>query len=304
MSFTEEQKIQSFLKLQRFIQDKQSNQQPFFVGRLSGNETRLTGEVLSNVQQTTTEQLQHRQNLYYQMLFGAGIQFLTTDDIKTYVKTYSSSCKNSQLLGIWDGGMYIQAKPFYDFIDKMYPSLEKICAHSVEPFYFMNHPEYNFHQVFKSKRVLIITSHKETTAQQLPKLSKIFPNNSIFHETTTFHIYKPPQQNGGNHDTQSWTVHFERMKTDLKEIQETEFDFDIALVSCGGFGMPISDYIFTNLGKSVMYIGGALQLYFGIIGARWEHSPQIKQLINESWTRPVQEDKPPNPQSCEGGCYW
>ena len=112
----------------------------------------------------------------------------------------------------------------------------------------------------------------------------------IFHETTDYYIYKPPQQNGGSHDNESWTVHYEKMKEDIVKIK-TEFNFNIALVSCGGFGMIISDYIF-SLGSNVMYVGGALQLFFGIMGSRWEKS--IK--TNEMWTIPCKEDIPKNPE--------
>ena len=59
------------------------------------------------------------------------------------------------------------------------------------------------------------------------------------------------------------------MKKDLTDINKA-FDFDIALVSCGGFGMLVSDFIFTTLNKSAIYVGGSLQLYFGIIGNRWK----------------------------------
>ena len=72
----------------------------------------------------------------------------------------------------------------------------------IEPFHFIQHPEYKFNQVFKNKKVLIITSHKETTLKQLKRHTTIF-NKPIFDETTEFYIYKPAQQNGGNHELES-----------------------------------------------------------------------------------------------------
>lgn len=93
------------------------------------------------------------------------------------------------------------------------------------------------------------------------------------------------------------------MKKELSELKQT-FDFDIALVSCGGFGMIICDYIYKELNSSVLYIGGGLQLYFGIMGNRWRQNKNIKP--NDQWTNVLKQDKPAtfDPRLCELGCYW
>lgn len=296
--FTDEQKLKSFLLMQDFILEKQQKNEPFFIGRLSGNEPSLCGKIVSY------QSLQNYTYLINNMLFGAGILFTHIDHYKQYVKLYTLSVSRCDLLGIWSESMYSQAKEYYDFIEKMYPNLKKICAQGLEPFYYMNNSQYCFDNIFKNKKVLIITSHEKTTKQQISNMQHIFQPNKIFHETTEFYVYKPPQQNGGNHDNNPWTYHFEKMKEDLKNIKEQTFDFDIALVSCGGFGMLISDFIFSDLKTSAIYVGGSLQLFFGIMGSRWKNSPKIIEHVNNYWTHPLDEDKPKNPQLCEGSCYW
>jgi len=173
----------------------------------------------------------------------------------------------------------------------------------LEPFYYMNENDYRFNEIFKNKKVLIISSHKNTIIKQLEKINTIFKKN-IFDVSTTFYVYKPPQQNAGNHDSNNWEYHFNQIKQDIKNIKTHEFDFDIALVSCGGFGMITCDYIYSELWSSVIYIGGALQLLFGIKGERWLNHPIISNLFNDSWTNVLDIDKPKNPNLCEGGCYW
>lgn len=289
--FTSEAKRESFRVLQHHI----LTNSPFFIGRLSGNEPAFCGTLLSNKPISNS--------LVSNMLFVAGIQFTSNSDVTEYVRAYTTACKNCDMLGVWDSNMYLQAKPFYDFINTAYPKIRKICAHSLEPYYFMDLPDYDFFRVFQNKKVLIITSHEKTTMSQIPHIHQLFPK-PIFHETTELYVYKPAQQNGGNHDTNSWQTHFNQMQTELLDIQKTKFDFDVALVSCGGFGMPICDYIFTHLNKSVIYVGGALQLYFGINGRRWSTSPEINRLQTDKWTRPLPEDTPIHPNTCEGGCYW
>lgn len=298
-AFTEKQKVGSFLYLQNYLLEKTENKEKFFIGRLSGNETNLCGKRLSKSDIPL--------NLLHEMLTGAGIQMRSSEDIDHYVNLYITSCRNSSLLSVWDSGMYAQAKTYYNFLDKTNPTQKRICAHALEPFYFMDHPEYKFNQVFKNKKVLIITSHKATTIKQLKNHTGIF-SKQIFDESTEFHVYKPAQQNAGNHDGNSWTFHLEKMKQELSEVVNETFDFDIALVSCGGFGMLVSDYIFSHLGKSVMYVGGGLQLFFGINGNRWKTHPSILKLINKKWANVLNEDKPPslslNPRLCENSCYW
>ena len=53
-----------------------------------------------------------------------------------------------------------------------------------------------------------------------------------------------------------------------------------------------------------MYIGGALQLFFGVIGKRWFDNKDILKLVNDDWLRPNKEDKPSNFTKVEKGCYW
>jgi len=275
--FTESQKITSFNLVQQEMQKEK-----FCIGRLSGNETRLCGLFINNKIITN--------ELYQNMLFGAGIQFKKMEDIAQYVNMYNTSVKNTTLLGIWDGGMYTQAKDYYEYLNT---SLNKICAHGLEPYYFMNEPNY---KTIPHKKILIITSHKETTISQLPHLDKLY-NKPIFNNAE-FYIYKPAQQNAGSNDANSWRVHFNRMKQELADIKKM-FNFDIALVSAGGFGMLLCDYIYTELNTSTIYVGGALQLFFGIMGKRW-----LNNNINDYWVKPLLIDKPLNTMLCEGSCYW
>ena len=296
--FTDQQKLNSFLYLQNFLLEKTQKNEPFFIGRVGGNEPNLCGLVLSKQPIS--------QKLLFEMLTGAGIQVLSNDDVKQYVEKYIRSFKNSNILAVWSGSTYAQAKPFYHLLDNICSDKPRICAQALEPFYFRNHTDYQFPKIFENKKVLIITSHKETTKKQLNKHTTIF-NKPIFHESTEFYIYKPPQQNAGNHDSNSWIYHFNIMKNDLIELKKT-FDFDIALTSCGGFGMIISDFIYSELKTSVMNIGGGLQIYFGIMGNRWKTHPIISKFVNENWTSVNDEDKPStltnNPQLCENSCYW
>jgi len=175
----------------------------------------------------------------------------------------------------------------------------------IEPYYYFKN-EKNIlknilKNIIKNKRILVISSHKKSIEHQLPFLDKIFEPYSIF-ENNTFIILKPPQTYCGNHNNTDWSVHFNKF---CKELDEVKDDFDIALVAAGGYGALICDYIFTNFNKSSIYIGGALQLYFGIMGNRWREYFKFDTFPNSYWLdHPLPQDTPTNTKIVEDSCYW
>ena len=125
---------------------------------MGGGEPNLCGCILTN---TAIPDL-----LIHQMLTGAGIQFLNKYDIKQYVKKHTNACMNSSILCVWSGTTHLQGKTFYEILDKKISNQPRICAQALEPFYFMNDDNYHFDKVFMNKKVLIITSHKQTNEKQ------------------------------------------------------------------------------------------------------------------------------------------
>ena len=148
-NFTYEDTEKSFLYLQEYMMQKTVTNDKFFIGRLSGNETNLCGKVLN--------QMMLPNGLMFEMRNTAGIHFTSNEDIKSYVSKYTTSCKNCDVLGIWSGGMYNQAKPFYHFLDKLIPNTKRICAQALEPFYYMKNNQYSFNNIFVNKKVRTIT---------------------------------------------------------------------------------------------------------------------------------------------------
>jgi hypothetical protein len=82
-----------------------------------------------------------------------------------------------------------------------------------------------------------------------------------------------------------------------------EIDFDIALVSAGAYSYPLALKA-KELGKIGIHSGGGLQLFFGIMGGRWENDSNVLSKQNEYWIRPSENETPENAKGVEGGCYW
>ena len=122
----------------------------------------------------------------------------------------------------------------------------------------------------------------------------LFPN-------CQFILLKPPQTQG-DEDCEEFYVEFNKFCSEVLKVKD---EFDVALCSCGGYGNPICAFIY-NLGKSAIYVGGVLQMYFGIYGERWlkERKDVIRLYLNEHWSRPKISERPKAANEIEEGCYW
>ena len=84
-----------------------------------------------------------------------------------------------------------------------------------------------------------------------------------------------------------------------------KIDFDIAIIGCGAYGMPLAAKL-KKAGKQAIHLGGATQLLFGIKGKRWEENypSKIASCFNEYWGYLADSEKPKNAGTVEMGCYW
>ena len=267
----------------------------YFIGRCSCIECILCGLVINGQQTKVVQFLELLRN-------SAGIHITNPESLMKYTNTYIKAIGNCDLLGTMEKASYQMCEPFYTWCQNNIPSKEIFPACCLEPFYFFEPCIYNtgtdsdFSSRIEGKTLLIISSHVNTIRQQLSKLDHIFSPYKIF-KNNTFIIVKPPMGIGDT--SKEWSNHFEAFKDNV-----SRQEFDVALVSCGGYGMPICDYIYTDMKRSCIYMGGALQLFFGIMGRRWETNEVVQKFRNEHWVYPLESDVPAKYKVCEGGCYW
>lgn len=149
----------------------------------------------------------------------------------------------------------------------------------------------------KGKKILVIHPFINTIKKQYEHIEKIYPGGEV--PRFSLEIIKAVQSIGGeNNRYLSWFDALESMKKQI----ETK-DFDIALVGCGAYGFPLAVHI-KRMGRQAVHIGGALQLFFGIKGKRWENQEYVRKYINEYWVNPSEEETPSVSEKIEGGCYW
>jgi len=152
----------------------------------------------------------------------------------------------------------------------------------------------------KGKSVLVIHPFAPLIEKQYMHRDKLFQISDVLPEMNLI-AYQAVQSMNGSTEYASWFDALEKMKSDISKI-----DFDIALIGCGAYGMPLGAFIKAEMHKTAIHMGGCLQLFFGIKGKRWEHPSYgyNHKLYNEYWVRPTDDLKPQNYKSVENGCYW
>jgi len=124
----------------------------------------------------------------------------------------------------------------------------------------------------------------------------------VFLDNQKFIFYRSFNTSANNHLHKNWIETYCIMCKDISQL-----DFDIALLGCGGYGLPLCDYIHKKLNKPAIYVGGGLQLLFGVMGKRWDTSDYWKNIIKEhnpKFIRPSGDEILKNNHFVENGCFW
>ncbi len=152
----------------------------------------------------------------------------------------------------------------------------------------------------KDKKILVVHPFAETIEDQYyRKRELLFKNKKVLPEFKSLQTIKAVQSIAGNpvgFDT--WFDALEWMKNEINNK-----DFDIALIGCGAYALPLAAHV-KRLGKKGVHMGGVLQFLFGIKSVRYEEDEEYVPYINEHFVYPRESDKPKNASLVEGGCYW
>lgn len=215
--------------------------------------------------------------------------FYGSNDLLTYAGMYKDSCNNSDLHAYWNFPGFVEMEDYLVPSDKVL-----IEPGALESFRF----DEPWTKYLFGKKILIISPFKKSVDKQLEIKDKIWENKDVLPDAT-YITYQSVQSIGGQGPHSSWYESFNKMCEDISNI-----DFDVALLGCGSYGLPLCNFIKSKLNKSSIYIGGGLQLYFGIKGKRWDNSLDVTKFYNEYWIRPSLEETPESGKLVEGGCYW
>lgn len=169
---------------------------------------------------------------------------------------------------------------------------------SLYPF-FVNKP---WTLALRDKKVLVVHPFKETIESQYKKREWLFPNKDTLPEFDLKVIKAVQSIAGERPHYKDW---FEALESMKEQIAHT--DFDVAIIGCGAYGLPLAGFVKEELHKKAVHLGGGTQLLFGIKGRRWIEdykNPCYRNMFNEHWVFPSETERPKSASVVENGCYW
>lgn len=210
-----------------------------------------------------------------------------------FVDEMKMACEEVDFLAVW-----FQAFEDYYIKSLMKKSLEISYLLDFEPWA----GDIHWSAALKGKKVLVIHPFESTIKSQYEKRSLLFPNTVILPDFELCTL-KAVQTLAGTVDSR-FATWFDAL--DWMNQEALKKDFDIAIIGCGAYGLPLAARI-KKSGKQAIHLAGATQLLFGIKGKRWEENEAfayVRKWFNDNWVYPGDEDKLENDNSVEGGCYW
>lgn len=198
----------------------------------------------------------------------------------------------------------------HQYFEKFMPlrqDVERIQLEMLYPF-FVERP---WTRALAGKKILVVHPFTDTIKKQYDRKDEVFPQKILPEfELITYKAV----QSAGSADSgfNSWFEALNHMESEISKI-----DFDICILGCGAYGLPLAAYI-KRMGKQAIHMGGATQLLFGIKGRRWledykgfwHYRPGIdidlnyRKLFNDAWVFPDSSEKPKDASKVENACYW
>jgi len=210
--------------------------------------------------------------------------------------------KQCNILGFVDVSGKIKANE-NKFLDQFPDKPTFFDFHIFDAGYIMGYSKFGklenpWTKYLKGKKVLIISSHAKTILHQWKNINKIWgdrveeivPFELVDAISTPFHPAIDDRQYKDCGD-------FEQLVNITKD-RIDQYDYDVLLTSVTTQSPFYANHA-RERGKVGIQTGGALQLFFGILGGRWLNPdyynycyPSPEKLFNEYWIYPLEEDEP------------
>ena len=293
-------RLLSTVKTNEIIGKAIDDKQPFWAGRFGGTEMNLIYQTLLY---RIHPEKDNRAEAVNRLCMLSGFFPNDIDLGEKFVDMMLEDCAQIDLLAEWR--RYME-----DYIYLKYqPNTKLTQLFHLEPWNMYKHPKSRvkpWSAALKGKKVLVIHPFDESIKRQYRKnrehiFEQIYKADDILPEFDLITL-KAVQTLAGEKDNRfdTWFDALDWMKSQCHEME-----FDVAVIGCGAYGFPLAAEL-KRMGKTVIHLGGATQLMFGIIGTRWEiENPKFcRAVVNEYWVRPMEMERIRQADKVESACYW
>lgn len=296
-------KFMTMPEVNEVIAQKIKDNEPFWAGRMGWTEMDVLRQV---IQHDMIPALDHRISRVKDLYNFSGFFPIDAEYGSKFGHLILEQAGEIDMQGFWD--LYME-----DYMLYAYQKNTKYITtlNTLEPWnlhFENNNPKgvKPWSHALKGKKVLVVHPFAETLQKQYENnrekiFSRIYEADDILPEFD-LKIVKAIQTLGSTSDPRfkTWFDAYDYMVNEC-----SKQDFDVAILGCGAYGYPIAGEL-KKMGKTVIHMGGATQLMFGIVGRRWEttHIGIKENIMNEYWVRPREDEKPNKDGMLEQGCYW
>ena len=233
----------------------------------------------------------------YHINIDAGMFSNESCDMDEYARLILENLSFADVVAYWRN--YPEKLVCGSFFDR---KVKHIPVESLYPYPFLHPNKFpSWQQKLKGKKVLVVSAFAKTVEKQYEKRLEIW-KEKVDEILPVFNLisFQAVQTCGAaEHEKyDNWRSAFDDMLYEILHI-----DFDIALISCGSYGMPLALEL-KKAGRSAIQWGGCFQLWFGIMGKRWQNDEAVLSCINEAWTYPDESEVPPMAKLVGDGSYW
>ena len=263
---------------------------PFLISRFGTTESEFC-ELLHKNQFSKSELQDKRDNLW--RLSGVFPPDLETT--QQFYEIYVSAASNIDYCAVRSSSLEFSYWKLEDFMLSEFSSYSRRFDIGVLLPIFDSDP---WTLSLENKKVLVIHPFANSFSSQL-----VNPDfKAAWLPKAEYVFLKAPQTLGATPDATktSWIDELEKLK-----FQTNQLDFDVALIGCGAYGLPLGSFI-KDSGRMAIHVGGALQLFFGVLGNRWADilGTHFTEEGRDGWKSPEPDEKPDGYRLVEGGAYW
>lgn len=263
---------------------------PFMVSRFGNTELSVMTTVLKRRLFGNTKEIDSRFQEWFQNLQDLSGFFPDKPELaEEFTDLMLESCKKIDIMVMFHCHLD-------DYIMTEYMPRSKVT--------FLNHIEpwrckTPWTAALKGKKVLIIHPFEESIKSQYKKRKFLFLNEEILPDFE-LKTLKAVQTIAGEQD-ERFETWFDAL--DYMYEQAMKIDFDIAILGCGAYGLPLAAKL-KEAGKQAIHMGGVTQILFGIKGRRWVDNPRAGIIFNDTWVYPKENETPKKSKVVENHCYW